>query len=140
MKIGFTAGSFDLTHTGHVRMFKECKEVCDYLIVGLQSDPTIDRPEKNKPLQSVTEREEMLRAIRWIDEVIVYHTERDLYKLLCELSIDIRILGADWKGKRFTGCDLPCEIYFNSRNHTYSTSNLRARVYEAESNKKHPSP
>ncbi|MEX0933824.1 MAG: adenylyltransferase/cytidyltransferase family protein [Candidatus Paceibacterota bacterium] len=132
MKRGITAGSFDLLHPGHILMFKECKEVCDYLIVALQSDPTIDRPEKNKPIQSIDERKEMLDALRFVDEIILYDTEDELYKLLQTLPITIRILGADWKGQRFTGDDLPLEVYFNSRNHSHSTNALRRRVYEAE--------
>jgi glycerol-3-phosphate cytidylyltransferase len=137
MKKGFTAGSFDLLHAGHILMFKECKEVCDHLTVALQSDPTIDRGDKNKPIQSVRERKIMLEAIRFIDEIVLYDTEADLYSLLQELPIDIRILGADWKGKHFTGDDLPLKIYFNTRTHNYSTSELRKRVFE-EQKKSHP--
>ena len=135
-KIGFTAGSFDLLHAGHARMFEECKKVCDYLIVGVQSDPTIDRPEKNKPIQPHEERVEMVKAVRWVDEVVTYDTEADLLELLKTLHIDIRIIGADWKNKEYTGHELPLEVYFNSRDHGYSTSDLRKRICEAELEKK----
>lgn len=135
IKKGFTAGAFDLCHAGHMLVFKECKKVCDYLIVGLQADPSVDRPEKNKPIMSVEERKIILDSIKYVDEVIVYETEADLYNLLKEnkLGIDVRILGADWKGKSFTGHALPIPIYFNNRGHNYSTSELRRRVYEQES-------
>lgn len=135
MKKGFTAGAFDLFHIGHARMFKECKTVCDYLIIGLQTDPTLDRAYKNKPTQSLEERKEVLEAIKYIDEVIIYNTEADLHDILKTLDIDIRIIGEDWKGKEYTGHELPIEMYFNSRNHTYSTSSLRKRVYEEEKKK-----
>jgi len=135
-KIGFTCGSFDLLHVGHARMFEECKKVCDHLIVGVQSDPTIDRPDKNKPIQPHEERIEMVKAVRWVDEVVVYGTEADLLELLKTLPIDIRIIGADWKGKEYTGHELPLEVYFNSRDHGYSTSDLRKRIGEAELGKK----
>lgn len=134
MKKGFTCGAFDLCHAGHVLMFQECKEVCDYLIVGLHSDPSLDRPWKNKPIMSLEERLIILNGIKYIDEIVVYDTEVDLYKLLKEnkLGINIRIIGADWKDKSFTGYDLPIENYFNTRDHGYSTSELRRRIYEEE--------
>lgn len=137
MKKGFTCGSFDLCHTGHMLMFKECKEVCDYLIVGLQTDPTLDRSNKNKPIQSLEERKIQLEAIRYIDEIVIYETEADLYELLKNntLGIDVRILGEDWEGKAFTGHDLPMVTHFNARKHSYSTSELRARVVKAEREK-----
>lgn len=108
---------------------------CDYLIVGLQSDPTLDRQEKNKPIQSLKERKTQLEAVRYIDQVVIYDTEADLYELLSKnkLGIDVRIIGEDWKGKKFTGHDLPLVTVFNSRTHSYSTSNLRERVAKAES-------
>ncbi len=130
--VGFTCGSFDLLHSGHVQMFKDCKEYCDYLIVGLQSDPSVDRKTKNKPVQTLAERLEVTRAIRWIDEVVLYDTEADLLKLLRTLPIDVRIIGADWKNKNFTGSELPLKVVFNERNHPLSTSELRKRVYQAE--------
>ena len=133
--VGFTCGSFDLTHSGHVLMFKECKEVCDYLIVGLQTDPSIDRPFKNKPVQTVEERMIMLKELKPIDEIFIYTTEEQLLKFLKKRRIDIRILGADHKDYPFTGDKLPIKTYFNRRDHPFSSSNLRARVYEAEVNR-----
>ena len=136
--IGVTAGSFDLTHAGHYLMFEECRGQCDHLIVFLQTDPSLDRAGKNKPVQSINERYLQLRACKYIDEVIVYETEEDLYNLLCSIQFDRRFIGADWQGKPFTGHDIPGmneKIVFNSRNHTFSSSGLRKRVYESEKNK-----
>lgn len=137
-KVGFTAGAFDLCHAGHMLMFEEAKEHCEYLIVGLHSDPTLDRPTKNKPIMSVEERMIILKGVRWIDEVVVYDTEADLLNMLTEnkLGIDIRILGIEYKDKQYTGRDLPLEIYYNTRGHNYSSTELRNRVYEAESAKR----
>ena len=137
MKIGFTCGAFDLCHAGHMLMFKECKDHCDYLIVGLHTDPTIDRPEKNKPVQSLEERRIQLEAVRYIDKIVTYDTEKELYELLKNNphNIDVRIIGADWEGKPFTGHDLPLETVFNSRSHSYSSSDLRRRIAEAEAKK-----
>ena len=132
---GITFGSFDLCHYGHVLMFEECKQYCDYLIVGVQSDPSIDRPEKNSPIQSHTERLGIVKSLKFVDEVIPYDSERDLIKILKKINPDIRILGADHKGKKFTGHELPIRCIFNSRDHGYSTSELRKRVYESEKNK-----
>lgn len=134
MKIGFTCGAFDLCHAGHMLMFKECKEYCDYLIVGLHTDPTLDRPEKNKPIQSLEERTIQLEAIKYIDKIITYDTEQELYGILSKnpYKIDVRIIGADWKDKPFTGHDLALTTIFNARTHSYSSSNLRKRVLEAE--------
>ena len=134
--IGFTCGAFDLLHAGHALMLAEAKEQCDRLIVAVQSDPSIDRPEKNSPVQSYEERLTMVKAIRWVDDVIQYDTEEDLYKLLVDISPDVRIVGADWKGKEYTGHDLNIKIYFNSRDHGWSTSDLRARVCAAEEKKR----
>ncbi len=134
-KVGFTAGAFDLCHAGHMLMFEEAKTQCDYLIVALHSDPTIDRPDtKNKPIMSVHERMIILKGIKYIDEILTYDTEVDLYNLLKEnkLDIDVRILGVEYKGKQFTGHDLPLPVYFNTRDHGFSTTELRERVYEAE--------
>lgn len=136
MKIGFTCGAFDIMHAGHVLMFKECKEkYCDYLIVGLHSNPTIDRPDmKNKPIQSLGERRIQLEGCKYIDELVEYNTEEDLKKLLITLKYDVRIIGADWTGKAFTGFDIPGhmeKVVYNSRNHYYSTSYLRKRILEA---------
>ena len=127
-RIGFTAGSFDLTHCGHYLMFEECKKQCNYLIVGLQTDPTLDRPEKNKPVQTTTERFIQLSACKFIDEIIIYRTEEELYDLLKDLKPDVRFVGADHKGKSFTGDDLDIKVIFNSREHNYSSSSLRQRV------------
>jgi glycerol-3-phosphate cytidylyltransferase len=134
-KIGVTAGAFDLCHAGHMLMFKEAKNKCDYLIVLLHSDPTLDRAEKNKPIMTIEERTIILQGIRYIDEILVYHTEKELYRLLKEIQPDVRIIGADWQGKPYTGHDLPITTYFNSRGHKYSSSELRCRVYEAERKK-----
>ena len=133
---GFTCGAFDLLHAGHALMLKECRQHCDYLIVGLQRDPNIDRPEKNKPVQSYEERDIMLRSIRWVDEVVYYDTEEHLLELLKSIDINVRIIGADWKGKKFTGSELGIPVVFNSRDHGYSTSSLRERVYRSEKAKK----
>lgn len=116
-------------------MFKECRSQCDKLTVFLQTNPQLDRPEKNKPIQSVYERFRMLKAIKFIDEVIVYETEQDLYDLLSELKPDVRFVGADWEGKEFTGKYLS-PIVYNSRNHRFSSSELRARVASAYFNDK----
>ena len=136
MKTGFTCGTFDLLHAGHALMLEECKEHCDYLIVGLQRDPSIDRTDKNKPIQSYDERNIMLKSIKWVDEVVYYDTEDDLLNHLRTLAIDVRIIGADWKGKAFTGHELVIPVVFNSRDHGYSTTSLRERIFSAEAQKK----
>tara|TARA_B100000427_G_C15492736_1_gene588417 strand:+ start:221 stop:643 length:423 start_codon:yes stop_codon:yes gene_type:complete len=133
--IGITFGSFDLCHYGHVLMFEECKEYCDYLIVGVQSDPSIDRPEKNKPVQSHKERIGIVSSLKFVDEVVPYDTEADLIEVLKNIKPDVRILGADHEGKPFTGHELPIKCIFNTRDHGYSTSELRMRVFEKEKNK-----
>jgi len=125
---GFTCGTFDLCHYGHLLMFKECKNKCGYLIVGLQTDPTIDRPEKNKPIETYKERLFRLQSCKYIDMVVKYKTEADLVELLKIIKPDIRFVGVDHKGKPFTGDNLPIKIIFNSRNHNYSSSNLRKRI------------
>lgn len=132
MTVGFTCGSFDLLHAGHTLMLEEARSHCDKLIVGLQTDPTIDRPEKNKPIMNLSERLILLRSIRWVDEVCTYNTEAELFTLLKSLKPDVRIIGADWKGKQFTGWELPIRVVFNTRDHEYSTSSLRQRVAGAE--------
>tara|TARA_X000000368_G_scaffold65622_1_gene46874 strand:- start:606 stop:1028 length:423 start_codon:yes stop_codon:yes gene_type:complete len=132
--VGITFGSFDLCHYGHALMFEECKEYCDYLIVGVQSDPNIDRPEKNKPVQSHEERIGIVSSLKFVDEVISYDTEADLVEILKKVEPDVRILGADHKGTQFTGYELPIKCIFNSRDHGFSTSELRKRVHEAEKN------
>lgn len=131
-KVGFTASCFDLLHAGHILMLEEAKSVCDHLIVGLQVDPSIDRPEKRKPIQSLIERQIQLKAVSYVDEVVVYQTEEDLLNLLKTLPIDIRIIGEDYIGKEFTGRDYcvnhNIEIYYNSRKHNYSSTELIERI------------
>jgi glycerol-3-phosphate cytidylyltransferase len=139
-KIGITFSTFDMLHAGHIAMLSEAKNHCDYLICGLQTDPTIDRPEtKNKPIQSIVERQIQLAACRYVDEVVVYQTEQDLKDLLLILPVDVRILGVEYEGKPFSG-DEECwkrniEIVFNGRDHSFSSSSLRKRVAAAESHK-----
>lgn len=140
-RIGIVFSSFDLLHAGHVAMLAEAKNHCDYLICGLQTDPTIDRPDtKNKPVQSIVERQIQLAACRYVDEVVVYSTEQDLVDLLLILPVDVRILGVEYADKEFTGkseCELrSIDIIFNGRDHSFSSSNLRKRVYDSEANKK----
>lgn len=131
MKIGFTCSTFDLFHAGHIIMLEEAKKQCDYLIVGLQTDPTIDRPFKNKPVQTVFERFVQLNACKYIDRVVVYATEKELLDILLSYSIDIRILGDEYMGQEFTGHNLDMELYFNKRKHSFSTTELRQRVIDA---------
>ena len=126
--IGFTCGSFDLCHYGHILMLKECKGQCDHLIVGLQTNPNKDRPEKNIPIQSLEERWGQLEAIKYIDDVIVYETEDDLIQLLTDIQADIRFVGADWKGGKYTGSELDTPDIFNSRDHDYSTTNTIKQI------------
>ena len=135
MKVGFTCSTFDLFHAGHLMMLKEAKTVCDHLIVGLQTDPSIDRPEKNKPVQSVFERYEQLKACRYIDEILVYATEEDLLNILLSYPIDVRVLGQEYMEKEFTGSNLGMQLHFNKREHNFSTTELRQRVVAAEINK-----
>ena len=135
--VGFTCSTFDLLHAGHILMLAECKQICDYLIVGVQSDPTIDRPgTKNKPVQSIVERYVQLSAVKFVDEIIVYNTEKDLEDMLMFLPINVRIIGEEYKDKDFTGKQI-CEdrgikIWFNSRSHRFSSSELRQRTYQSE--------
>ena len=140
MKTGFTCSTFDLFHAGHIMMLKEARTQCDYLIVGLQTDPTIDRPlEKNKPIQSIFERYEQLKACKYVDEVLVYATEKDLVDILLSYPIDVRILGNEYEHKDFTGryecVDRGIQFYFNKRDHSFSTTELRQRVVDAEAEK-----
>ena len=136
MKIGFTCSTFDLFHAGHLLILEEAKKQCDYLIVGLQTDPTIDRPkEKNKPVQSVFERFIQLEACKYVDKVIPYATEKELIDILLSYHIDVRILGEEYMEKDFTGMGLGMEFYFNQRKHSFSTTELRQRVVAAEINK-----
>ena len=134
MRIGFTCSTFDLLHAGHVMMLREAKAQCDYLICGLQVDPSVDRPEKNSPIQSIVEREAQLAAIKYVDEVIIYCTENDLCDIINMYPIDIRILGEEYRDRDFTGKD-ECkkrgiQLHFNKREHRFSTSDLRKRVCE----------
>ena len=131
-RIGFTCSAFDLFHSGHVLMLAEAKSQCDYLIVGLQTDPTIDRPEKNKPVQSVFERFVQVEGCKHVDMVIPYATEADLLNILKSIHIDVRILGEEYQNRTFTGEDLDIEIYFNTRSHAFSTTELRERIANAE--------
>ena len=141
LKIGITFSTFDLLHAGHIAMLAEAKNHCDYLIAALQTEPTIDRPDtKNKPVQSIVERQIQLAACRYVDEVVVYQTEQDLVDLLLILPVDVRIIGVEYADKDFTG-QFECkrrgiEIIFNSRDHSFSSSSLRKRVAEAEKDKK----
>lgn len=129
----------DLCHAGHILMLKEAKKICDYLVVGLHSDPTIDRPEKNKPIMSLEERKIILTGIKYVDKIIVYNTEADLFNLIKKVKPDIRIVGIDWKNKKLTGFELAKKlghkIHFNKRNHNYSSSELRKRIYLSEKKK-----
>jgi glycerol-3-phosphate cytidylyltransferase len=136
MKIGFTASTFDLLHAGHIAMLREAKSVCDYLICGLQIDPSIDRIEKNKPVQTIVERFVQLQAVKYVDEIIPYQTEKDLEDILQMYNIDVRIIGEEYKHGKFTGraiCSARgIDIYYNKRDHRFSTSDLRKRVYGEE--------
>ena len=133
IKKGITFGAFDLFHAGHILMLQEAKTVCDYLIVCIQTDPSIDRKSKNSPVQSITEREIQVTACRYVDEVLVYETENDLLQILEETEWDIRILGDEYKDKDFTGRDLYLDkCYFNKRPHSFSSSELRLRVDKKE--------
>lgn len=134
--VGFTASTFDLLHSGHIAMLREAKEHCTYLIAGLQVDPSIDRPEKNKPVQTLVERYVQLAAVKYIDEIVCYVTEQDLVDILSMYDINVRILGEEYKDKDFTGKDVcqarGIDLYFNKRDHRFSSSGLRKRVYELE--------
>jgi glycerol-3-phosphate cytidylyltransferase len=139
-RIGITFSTFDLLHAGHIAMLSESKNHCDYLICGLQTDPTIDRPEtKNKPVQTIVERQIQLSACRYVDEVVIYQTEKDLEDILLTLPIDVRILGVEYADKEFTGKQIcvnrKIEIVYNGRDHSFSSSSLRKRVANAENNK-----
>lgn len=134
MKVGITFSAFDLLHAGHIKMLEEAKRNCDYLICGLQTDPTIDRPEKNKPVQTVVERYIQLKACKHVDEIMPYATEQDLEDILRAFKIDVRIVGEEYKEKDFT-VRTYCEengiqLYFNKRNHRFSSSGLRKEVVQ----------
>jgi glycerol-3-phosphate cytidylyltransferase len=136
MKTGITFSAFDLFHAGHVKMLEEAKRHCDYLIVGLQTDPTLDRPEKNQPAQTVVERYIQLKGCKFVDEIVPYTTEQDLEDILQSFQIDLRIVGDEYREKDFTGrafCeDKGIELYFNTRSHRFSSSSLRLDIYEKE--------
>ena len=138
-KIGFTCSTFDLLHAGHITMLEEAKHHCDYLIVGLQNDPTLDRPEKNAPVQTIVERQIQLAAVKYVDEIVIYNTEQDLVDLLLTLPIDVRVLGDEYKTKDFTGKDIAkqrgSKIVYNGRDHSFSSTSLRKRVHIAEDTK-----
>jgi glycerol-3-phosphate cytidylyltransferase len=135
-KVGFTCSTFDLLHAGHIAMLREAKEQCDYLICGLQVDPSVDREEKNKPVQTLVERWFQLQGVKYVDEIIPYETEKDLEDLLQMLNISVKIMGNEYKDKDFTGKDIcrkrGIELFFNSRDHRFSTSDLRCRVHAIE--------
>lgn len=136
-RVGITFSTFDLLHAGHIAMLSEAKKHCDYLIAALQTDPTIDRPTtKNKPVQSIVERQIQLQAVRYVDEIVVYQTEKDLEDILLTLPINVRILGVEYQDKEFTGKEIciqrGIDLVFNGRDHSFSSSNLRKRVAETE--------
>jgi glycerol-3-phosphate cytidylyltransferase len=135
MKIGFTCSTFDLLHAGHIQMLREAKSQCDYLYVGLQTDPSISRIEKNKPVQSVSERYVQVKAVQYVDEVIPYTTEEELLELIALIQPDVRIIGEEYRNKDFTGKDYCTEnyieLYYNKRAHGFSTTNLRSRLANA---------
>ncbi len=137
-KIGITFSTFDLLHAGHIAMLSEAKNHCDYLICGLQTDPTIDRPDsKNPPVQTIVERQIQLAATRYVDEIVIYQTEEDLRDLLLVLPIDVRIIGVEYQDKEFSGKDIceqrGIEVIYNGRDHSFSSSSLRKRVASAQS-------
>ena len=135
MIVVITFSSFDLFHSGHVAMLKEAKSNCDHLMVGVQTDPTIDRPEKNKPIQSVFERYVQLEGCKYIDQIVPYATEKEIEDILLTYKIDKRFIGEEYKTKEFTGkqlcVDNDIELYYNKRQHSFSTTNLRTRIVEA---------
>jgi glycerol-3-phosphate cytidylyltransferase len=135
--IGITFSTFDLLHAGHIAMLSEAKNHCDYLIAGLQTDPTIDRPdEKNPPIQSIVERQIQLAATRYVDEIVIYQTEQDLRDLLLVLPLDVRIIGVEYKEQEFSGKEIcnarDIKVIYNGRDHSFSSSSLRKRVAEGE--------
>jgi glycerol-3-phosphate cytidylyltransferase len=135
--IGITCSAFDLFHAGHVKMLEEARKHCDYLIAALQTNPTIDRPEKNKPIQSVVERYVQLDACKWVDQIVPYETEKDLEDIFSSFNIDVRVIGEEYKNKEFTARGI-CErrgikIIFNTRDHGFSSSELRKRIHNEES-------
>ena len=138
--IGITCSTFDLLHAGHIIMLEECKKYCDYLICALQVDPTIDRPEKNKPIQSLVERYIQLDAVQYVDKIIPYSTEEELIMIFSSLDLDVRILGEEYKNTDFTGKKVclkrNIKLIYNKRDHNFSTTNLRELIYKQESTKR----
>ena len=138
MKVGLTESTFDLLHAGHIEMLREAKSQCDYLICALQIDPSVDRPNKNKPAQTIVERYTQLQAVRFVDEIIPYLHENDLEDILNMRKINVRILGEEYRDKEFTGRDIckkrDVELYFNKRDHRFSSSDLRKRIGEMHVN------
>lgn len=136
IKIGITFSAFDLLHAGHIKMLEEAKSKCDYLICGLQTDPTIDRPEKNRPIQSVVERYIQLKGCKFVDEIVPYATEQDLEDILRSFKIDVRVVGVEYEFKDFTGkayCEeIGIELFYNKREHRFSSSNLRREIAQKE--------
>ncbi len=134
MKVGITFSTFDLLHAGHIQMLREAKDHCDYLICGLQMDPTQDRPEKNSPVQTIVERYSQLKGVKYVDEIIPYGSEADVEDILTMYQLDVRILGEEYRDKEFTGKDIcrrrDIDLYFNKRDHRFSSSDLRKRVCE----------
>lgn len=136
MKVGITCSCFDLFHAGHVKMLQEAKESCDYLIVALQTDPTIDRPNKRKPIQSLVERYIQVKGCKYVDEIVPYQTENELEEIFSSFKIDIRIIGDDYRGREFTAKDICAsrgiDIYYNKRDHNFSSTELKDRIKNAE--------
>ncbi len=140
MTIGITCSTFDLLHAGHIIMLEECKKYCDYLICALQVDPSVDRPEKNKPIQSLVERYIQLDAVQYVDKIIPYNNEEELKTIFSSLDIDVRIIGEEYKDQNFTAKDICMKrnirFVYNKRDHDFSTSSLRKRIYDQESTKR----
>ena len=138
--IGITCSTFDLLHAGHIIMLEECKKYCDYLICALQVDPSLDRPEKNKPIQSLVERYIQLDAVQYVDKIIPYNNEEELKTIFSSLDIDVRIIGEEYKDQNFTAKDICMKrnirFIYNKRDHDFSTSSLRKRIYDQESTKR----
>jgi glycerol-3-phosphate cytidylyltransferase len=139
MKTGITFSTFDLLHAGHIAMLAEAKSVCDYLVCGLHVDPQVERPNKNKPIQSVVERYIQLSSVQYVDEVIPYNLEKDLHDILLTYPINVRIIGSDYKDTEFSGKDIcltkGVEIYYNKRSHNFSSTELRKRIQQTENEK-----
>ena len=136
LKIGFTCSAFDIFHAGHVLMLEDARQQCDVLIIGLHTNPTLNRSSKNLPIQTTEERYIQTKSCRYVDDIIIYSSEKDLYNILTELNPNVRVLGTDWKDKEYTGHELPIPIHLHKRDHNWSTSTLRSRIYEEEKNKK----